>query len=343
MPVAGSTASSGSAATRSFGRARRTPRAGRPRAPGQRGAGGHAVAASTPIGSKASGSAPRRTSTRADGGEVGVRADAHEHADAGRARRRSGQRPPRRRRTRTAVVGQRQGRATDARACQPSASRSAWRSSRAGRHARARPAAAPRRERSRARLSASRAHRTSALACAGMQPEIHLGPLDLQTFGICFAFAFLASGALFAPAPARARQAGRLDLRGDLRGADRRPRRVAARLPHPELGRGLGRPARQHLLRLRPGLLRRPDGRRDRGAALGALARLARLAAARLRRRADRDRLRGGADRLPAVGRRRLRRAVRPAVGDGLPGRHGPDHRRGASHARSTRRSPWAS
>jgi phosphatidylglycerol---prolipoprotein diacylglyceryl transferase len=31
-----------------------------------------------------------------------------------------------------------------------------------------------------------------------VQPEIHLGPLDLQTFGICFAFAFLASGALFA-------------------------------------------------------------------------------------------------------------------------------------------------
>jgi phosphatidylglycerol:prolipoprotein diacylglycerol transferase len=31
-----------------------------------------------------------------------------------------------------------------------------------------------------------------------MQPEIHLGPLDLQTFGICFALAFLASGALIA-------------------------------------------------------------------------------------------------------------------------------------------------
>jgi phosphatidylglycerol:prolipoprotein diacylglycerol transferase len=31
----------------------------------------------------------------------------------------------------------------------------------------------------------------------GMLPEINLGPLDLQTFGICFAFAFLASGALF--------------------------------------------------------------------------------------------------------------------------------------------------
>jgi phosphatidylglycerol---prolipoprotein diacylglyceryl transferase len=31
-----------------------------------------------------------------------------------------------------------------------------------------------------------------------MQPEIHLGPLTLQTFGIAFAFAFLASGSLFA-------------------------------------------------------------------------------------------------------------------------------------------------
>jgi phosphatidylglycerol:prolipoprotein diacylglycerol transferase len=31
-----------------------------------------------------------------------------------------------------------------------------------------------------------------------MQPEIHLGPLDLQTFGIAFALAFVCSGALFA-------------------------------------------------------------------------------------------------------------------------------------------------
>ncbi len=29
-----------------------------------------------------------------------------------------------------------------------------------------------------------------------MQPEIHLGPLTLQTFGICFALAFIAAGAL---------------------------------------------------------------------------------------------------------------------------------------------------
>ncbi|MGI8749608.1 MAG: hypothetical protein ACR2J6_03530 [Thermoleophilaceae bacterium] len=31
-----------------------------------------------------------------------------------------------------------------------------------------------------------------------MQPELHLGPLTLQTFGICFAFAFLGSGAVLA-------------------------------------------------------------------------------------------------------------------------------------------------
>ena len=27
-----------------------------------------------------------------------------------------------------------------------------------------------------------------------MQPEIHIGPLDLKTFGICFAAGFLVSG-----------------------------------------------------------------------------------------------------------------------------------------------------
>ena len=29
-----------------------------------------------------------------------------------------------------------------------------------------------------------------------MQPEIHIGPLDLKTFGICFALGFLASGVI---------------------------------------------------------------------------------------------------------------------------------------------------
>ena len=31
-----------------------------------------------------------------------------------------------------------------------------------------------------------------------MQPEIHLGPITLQTFGIMFALAFIAAGALVA-------------------------------------------------------------------------------------------------------------------------------------------------
>ena len=31
-----------------------------------------------------------------------------------------------------------------------------------------------------------------------MQPEIHLGPITLQTFGIAFALAFIAAGAVVA-------------------------------------------------------------------------------------------------------------------------------------------------
>ncbi|MFL5865614.1 MAG: prolipoprotein diacylglyceryl transferase [Thermoleophilaceae bacterium] len=42
-----------------------------------------------------------------------------------------------------------------------------------------------------------------------MQPEIHLGPLDLKTFGICFALAFLAAGAVLG------RRLRELDLPGD--------------------------------------------------------------------------------------------------------------------------------
>jgi phosphatidylglycerol:prolipoprotein diacylglycerol transferase len=34
------------------------------------------------------------------------------------------------------------------------------------------------------------------LAFGPVQPEIHLGPIDLQTFGICFALGFLAAGAV---------------------------------------------------------------------------------------------------------------------------------------------------
>ncbi len=40
--------------------------------------------------------------------------------------------------------------------------------------------------------------RARALGSDPVLPEIHLGPLDLQTFGLCFASAFLASGATMA-------------------------------------------------------------------------------------------------------------------------------------------------
>ena len=45
-----------------------------------------------------------------------------------------------------------------------------------------------------------------------MYPELHLGPLTLQTFGLMFALAFLAAGALIAKRLGGDRQAGRLGL-----------------------------------------------------------------------------------------------------------------------------------
>ena len=134
--------------------------------------------------------------------------------------------------------------------------------------------------------------------------------------------------------PARARQAARLVLRVRLRRTGGRSRRLAGRLPGPELGQRLRRPARQRLLGLGPGLVRRLRRRRARRDPVGALARLARLAlfdtAAVPLARGLRDR----AGRLPALGRRRLRQPVGPALGDGLPRRHRADHRRGAPDAR---------
>ena len=75
-------------------------------------------------------------------------------------------------------------------------------------------------------------------------------------------------------------------------------------------------------------------GRRARRDPVGALARLPRLAAVRHGSRAACDRLRDRPHRLPALGRRRLRHPLRPAVGDVLPGRDGPDHGHGSPDAR---------
>jgi phosphatidylglycerol:prolipoprotein diacylglycerol transferase len=40
--------------------------------------------------------------------------------------------------------------------------------------------------------------RSPRKVCAGMQPEIHLGPLTIQTFGICFAVGFLVAAGIIA-------------------------------------------------------------------------------------------------------------------------------------------------
>src|SRR4051794_41262357 len=44
------------------------------------------------------------------------------------------------------------------------------------------------------------------VASAAVQPELHIGPLTLQTFGICFGVAFLVCGAVLAR---RLREIGR--------------------------------------------------------------------------------------------------------------------------------------
>ena len=45
-----------------------------------------------------------------------------------------------------------------------------------------------------------------------MYPELHIGPLTLQTFGLMFALAFLAAGRADREAAGGDRQAGRLGL-----------------------------------------------------------------------------------------------------------------------------------
>ncbi len=168
------------------------------------------------------------------------------------------------------------------------------------------------------------------LACAVVQPEIVIGPLTLQTFGLCFALAFLAAGALIG---VRFKELGKpVDwayemafsaLVGGLIGAP-------AGLDHPELGRGLRGPAGERLLGRGAGLVRGADRRRHRRLHLGPVARLPRNGAARRRRARAGAGLRRRADRLPALGRRRLRARVGRPLGDVLPRRHRADHRGGA-------------
>ncbi|CAA9521378.1 MAG: Prolipoprotein diacylglyceryl transferase, partial [uncultured Solirubrobacterales bacterium] len=128
-------------------------------------------------------------------------------------------------------------------------------------------------------------------------------------------------------AVARARQARRLGLRDGPRRRHRRRRRSEARLDRPEPRSGLRRERARRRHRSRARVLRGTPGRRARGRRVGLPARVPGLEPARPRRSRGRARLRPRADRLSALRRRRLRRAERPAVGDGLSGRHRADHR----------------
>ena len=158
-----------------------------------------------------------------------------------------------------------------------------------------------------------------------MQPEIHLGPITLQTFGIMFALAFIAAGALVAR---RLSELGKptdwayeLILCGLVGGL------VGARLDfivenydsvkHDLLGNlfsgsglvwyggAIGGAIGVALWAWRRRMLERRPARPLRGPA-----------GARLRDRPD---------RLPGLRRRRLRQGVGRPLGDGLPARHQAD------------------
>ncbi|CAA9498758.1 MAG: Prolipoprotein diacylglyceryl transferase, partial [uncultured Solirubrobacteraceae bacterium] len=135
-------------------------------------------------------------------------------------------------------------------------------------------------------------------------------------------------------APARrARQADRLVLRSrPLRAGRRRARREAV-----VAGRGMGirerRSARRTGLAGRPRLVRRAGGRCRGGLLVDAAAPAGPAHGRRPGRARARPRLCRGPDRLPAGRRRRLRRPLRPAVGDGLSRGNRSDQRGSASHA----------
>ena len=164
-----------------------------------------------------------------------------------------------------------------------------------------------------------------------MQPEIEIGPLTLQTFGLMMGLGFVVAG--FA--------ASRF-LKEIGKPADWAYEMVFAALVGGIVGARLWwvaenwSDAQDDVL----GSLFSGAGLVWYGGALGGAGRRADLGLAaplpdaadvRRRGRPAGDRLRDRPHRLPARRRRRLRRRLGRPVGDGLPGRDGPDHRGGAS------------
>ena len=175
-----------------------------------------------------------------------------------------------------------------------------------------------------------------------MYPEIDLGPLTLQTFGICFALGFLAAGALLAR---RLAELGKpVDWAYEIIFAALIGGLVGSRVDY--LIQNWDKVSDDLLGNLFSGSGLVWFGGLV-GGALGVILwawwrGFLERAAVRPRRARAGARLRDRPGRLPALRRRRLRRGDRPAVGDGLPRRHRAHHRGGASRRRSSRRWRWA-
>ncbi len=158
-----------------------------------------------------------------------------------------------------------------------------------------------------------------------MYPEIHLGPVTLQTFGLMFALAFLAAGALIwkrleeiGKPPDWAYEMGFSALVGGVIGSrvyfivDNYSEVKSDLLGNIFSGSGLtwyGGAVGGAIAVL----------------ALGLVPRLPRLGAARPGGAGAGARLRDRPLRLPALRRRRLRQGLERALGDVLPGRHRAD------------------
>ena len=114
----------------------------------------------------------------------------------------------------------------------------------------------------------------AGLASRGVQPGIDLLGLELKTFGLMFALAFVVSGLIVGRGAAGGRQAART---GPTRWSS--PRSSAGSsgravvLADPERRRPRGRRRLERLLRQRPRLVRRRAGRRGRRAGVGGVAR----------------------------------------------------------------------
>ena len=169
----------------------------RRRARGRAAAPDGTVAASTPIGRRGLGPGAERAQARRHTGEVACARGLRRAHAAGRGRGRSASARARRSRPTRTSPGSGSGRASDGagRRPAPASSRSASRWSRRLEKVRrwpprTRPEAAPRRAPSRAPLFASLPivgdeDAGSATLRRSCCPEISLGPIDLQTFGIC--------------------------------------------------------------------------------------------------------------------------------------------------------------